>query len=120
MSLRRRSVKIIPFAGIENAFIILSSFSTKIGNGVRPTIRFYYGTPELGAEWEPECGPIEQCRKLDETDPEPNAKEHPICGFIDGFFNCSQLAVEREGLPEALLRGDYAHIYDVLKQWSGA
>ena len=65
---------------------------------------FFYGGPDVGAEWEPDYGPItviNSCTKDNE-----NAREHYFYDYCDGYGSWAQLA------------GDYDGIFLVLKRWA--
>jgi len=112
-----KSIKIIPFEGIENAFIVISARpNSENGNRIATTISFVYGTKEGGAEWEPNHGPITRLYPCSETDPE--AEPHWFFPFYKGQGYWSQLAVDEYDLPGLFLNGDYEGIFSVLKQFA--
>ena len=112
-----KNVKCIPFPGIENAYVVISGHkSEKSGNGVSGCMSFFYDNGKIGAEWEPDNGPIRVLYSCDKDHEE--AMEHWFYDYCTGYGNWSQLAVEEEGLPKAFLSGDYEHIFNVLRSWS--
>ena len=111
-----RSIKVVPFPEIENAYIVISGVKSERGNGCLKRLSFFYGTKEGGCEWEPEYGPITRivpCKKDNE-----DAQEHWFYDYCTGYGNWSQLAVGREMLTEHFLSGDYKYLFSVLKSWS--
>lgn len=111
-----KNVYCIPFDGIENAYVVISGHKAKTGNGIKKCMSFFYDNGLVGAEWEPDNGPITviyKCRAEDE-----GSIPHWFYGFYTGQGNWSQLAVEEEGLPSAFLDGDYKYIFAVLRCWS--
>ena len=113
----KKSIKIIPFPEIENAFIVISGHKTdKTGNGVKSCMSFVYGDKDGGAEWEPEYGPITTLIPCEETDEE--AIPHWFYPFYKGQGYWSQNAVQAENLDEYFDEGDYKSIFNVLKKWS--
>jgi len=106
----------------ENCYILVSA-TRKTGElyddvyYAEPTMSFLYDTGECATEWEPRYGPIQIWNKCN-ADSE-NAREHYFYDYVyDKPMNWSQLAVQTEHLPEAFVRGDYEHIFDVLKSWA--
>ena len=108
-----------------NCYILVSA-TRKSGELYRdvyyaePTMSFFYDAGDVAAEWEPRYGPIQVWSKCDETyDGKYKAREHYFYDFvIDIPGNWSQLSVETERLPQAFVRGDYDHIFSVLKSWA--
>lgn len=111
-----KNIKIIPFPDIDNAFVVISFRNREHGNKVKTCLSFLYdGKHGRAVEWEPEYGPItvlEQCKEN-----HPDAVEHWFFPYYTGQANWSQIAVEREGLPELLKNGDYKGMFEVLKNW---
>lgn len=137
---KKKTVLRFPFAGIENAYIILSFKSQQITREHisiytkymepyypnEPMMSFFYAGPNAGAEWAPECGPIMCYTKCDENwrgktfhGTELKPKEH---WFYDLVCNeaaaWSQLAVDDERLPQKLAGNDFAGIFCSLKTWA--
>jgi hypothetical protein len=112
-----KNIKVIPFPGLENCYVVISGVkSNRTGNGCEKRMTFFYGDEEGGAEWEPDYGPITRitpCSKDAEK-----AEPHFFYDYFTGNGNWSQLAVEREGLAEMFLAGDYAGMFSVLKRWA--
>jgi len=112
-----KNVKCIPFPNIENAYIVISGHKNKnTGNGVRKCMSFFYDSGMVGAEWEPENGPITViyscCKEHEESQP------HWFYDYCTGYGNWSQLAVNNEMLPDAFLDGNYSFIFSVLAKWA--
>ena len=111
-----KNIKCIPFPGIENAYVVISGHKSNSGNGVTKCISFFFDNGDIGAEWEPDNGPITRIIKVNQDAPE--AQPHWFYDWHAGQGHWSQLAVEKEGLPRAFLRGDYDLIFSILKDWS--
>ena len=111
-----KNVRCIPFPGIENAYVVISGYKTKAGNGVKKCMSFFYDNGAIGAEWEPDYGPITIIYKCNKKDEE--SRPHWFYDFYTGQGHWSQMAVEEEGLPSAFLDGDYEYLFLVLKKWS--
>ena len=110
-------VKCIPFPGIENAYVVISARKAeRTGNKIAKCMSFFYANGNVGAEWEPDHGPITVIYRCEKENEE--AKPHWFYPYYTGLANWSQLAVEEEELPEAFLTGDYDHIFWVLEKWS--
>ena len=113
---------------IENAYLFISGRATTDpmhGNGVTSTISFFYANGDVGAEWEPEYGPItviHKCEKdhfKDESeDSYQEVKEHWYYEYCTGFGDWSQLAVREQGLHTALISGDDKAIFAILKRYA--
>lgn len=66
---------------------------------LKPIVSFVYDAGDIAAEWAPGTyGPL-------------------TLFYKDAPLSWSQLGVDEEGLPGAFVRGDYDHIFDVLRQW---
>ena len=112
-----RSIRCIPFDGIENAYVVISAGKKDGGNGVQKGMSFFFDNGGwVGAEWEPDYGPITVLYKVKED--HEKATHHWFYGFTTGQGNWSQCAVEEEGLPQAFLSGDYELLFAILKNWS--
>lgn len=84
---------------------------------IEANVSFLYDAGKIAVEWEPEHGPIRRWYKCDKVG--EKAKEHFYYDFVhDRPLAWSQLAVEREELPEAAVAGDYDYIFEVLKEWA--
>jgi len=123
LSEKNATVKLLPFPGIENAYIVISAKKRKVDEDVyaKITTSFFYGTEKGGAEWGGDSSPITVISPCDESydDGFENAEIHFIYPFCTGHGNWFQKAVESEGLVDAFLSGDYEHIFYVLKKFSG-
>ena len=111
-----KGIKCVPFPGIENAYVVISGHPANSSNGVKKCMSFFYGGPEIGAEWEPDHGPITviySCTKDNEW-----AQEHYFYDYCDGYGSGSQLAVDDEGLAKMFIDGDYNGIFKVLERWA--
>jgi hypothetical protein len=111
---------------IENAYLFVSGRKNEdISNGVTPNITFFYADGDIGAEWEPQYGPITIITKCEKDhfkdEPEDSyqeVKEHWYYEYCTGFGNWSQLAVQEEGLHTALIAGNDEMIFSILKKWA--
>ena len=84
---------------------------------VKNNFTFCFINGNYAAEWEPEYGPIQVWHKC-EKDSE-NAKPHYIFEFSDSQGgNWSQLAVDKNQLPNAANDGYWQYIFNVLKDWT--
>lgn len=111
----RKSTKIIPWPMINGAYLVLSFMPEDCGNKNSHTISFLYdGGNGIAAEWEPTYGPITTIYKCEGKD--PDAIPHWFFDYCTGYGNWSQCAVEDEGLPQAVINGDYEHVFSVLKR----
>ena len=111
-----KNVKCLPFPGIENAYVVISGYKANTGNGVKKCMSFFFDNGVVGAEWEPDNGPITIIYKCPEEN--ENAQKHWFYDYCTGYGHWSQCAVDEEGLPEAFLSGDYKHLFAVLEEWS--
>ncbi len=112
-----KSIECIPFPEIENAYVVISARkTTKTPLEVGSNMSFFFNNGDIGAEWEPNYGPITVIYKCDSS--HEDAQEHWFYAYCTGYGNWSQVAVEEEDLHRAFLRGDYEYIFLVLKQWS--
>lgn len=111
-----KSVKCIPYPGIENAYIVISARKSDTGNGCQKNMSFFWASKDIGIEWEPDYGPITIIYKCDKD--HKDAEPHWFYDYYTGQGNWSQLAVKREYLPKAFISGDYEHIFRVLKEWA--
>lgn len=111
-----KNVRCVPFNGIENAYVVISGHKAETGNGVKKCMSFFFDNGDVGAEWEPDNGPITVIFKCKEND--EGSQPHWFYDFYTGQGNWSQLAVEEEGLPSAFLDGDYEYLFSVLREWS--
>jgi len=112
------------FPDIPGAFLFLSGHKKKAKEpleqlNTETCVSFVFISEEKATEWEPKYGPIQVWKKADGSD--ESHKPHYIFEFVqDTPGNWSQLAVAREGLPEAFLCGDYKYIFQVLREWAHA
>lgn len=117
MSDLKKRVATLPFPNIKNAYILVSGSWRKDHDFVEPVVSFLYDAGLKAAEWCPPYGPITIHRKTEEG--QENAKKHYFYDYVvNESLNWSQLAVEREGLPEAFVNGNYDYIFEVLKEWA--
>lgn len=111
-----KNIKVIPFPDIPDAYIVISAYKVDSGNGLKKCMSFMYANAEIGAEWEPEYGPITiiyPCSKE-----HPDAQEHFFYPYITGYGNWSQLAVKENNLDRYFINGDYHKIFAVLKAFA--
>ena len=119
-----KNVRCIPFDGIKNAYIVISGRKAETGNGVQKCMSFFYDNGNIGAEWEPDNGPITviySCKSEDGVCRPFNKLtflSHWFYDFYTGQGSWSKSAVKEEGLPSAFLEGNYEYIFSVLKKWS--
>ena len=111
-----KNLKCIPFPEIKGAYVVISAYKSDKPNGVTKCMSFFFDNGEIGAEWEPDYGPITKIIKLAKDNPE--AIPHWFYDYYAGQGYWSQLAVKEEGLPEAFLSGDYERLFGILKQWA--
>lgn len=102
-----------------------------------PCITFTYQQDGVAAEWDGDHGPIQLWFRYD-GDPTENSDarqydgkwhidqdggrteivfRHWLWPFATGLGHWSQMAVEREGLPQAFVAGSYDEIFSTLQQW---
>lgn len=118
-----KRVGISKFNDIENAYILVSahkkdSKKAECENNLECWMSFLYDAGEIAAEWEPRYGPIQIWYKANDG-AATDTKEHYFYDFvIDNPLSWSQLAVGNNGLPQAFIKGDYEHIFDILKDWA--
>lgn len=106
--------------GIENAYILVSPRVVEGSFGderVAANMSFFFDNGNYGAEWEPEFGPIQIWQKAD--GPGDGIREHYFYDYVySNPLNWSQLAVEREELPQAFKGRSWAYIFSVLEDWA--
>lgn len=124
--MKNESIKCIPFPGIEGAYVVISGRHrsieslkrTSFGVDLKTTMTLFFDSGNgIGAEWEPEYGPITTYYSVPED--HPKAQEHWFYPFVDGTGHWTQLAVEKHDLKLRFLEGDYEYIFGVLKEYSG-
>ena len=111
-----KNILCIPFPDIKNAYVVISGHKANTGNGVEKCMSFFYDNGDVGAEWEPDNGPITRIDKCNKDNPE--AQKHWFYDYCTGYGNWSQLAVNDERLPDAFIDGNYKFIFLVLKKRS--
>lgn len=126
MSVKPEKVLKFPVEGIPNAYILVSFHrrSKKKDELIYSmqqlcsyTVSFVYDAGRTAVEWEPRNGPISILQKADELN--ENSQVNYFYPYIyKRWGNWSQLSVDREGLPEALFRNDFIHIFRVLREWA--
>ncbi len=112
-----KRVKVIPFPGIKNAYIVVSGTITKTSNQVESNMSFLYVNQEKtkAVEWEPNYGPITVLHKCDKDHPE--AQAHWYFDYCTGYGDWSQLAVNENHLGKKFYTGNYKELFNVLKEW---
>lgn len=94
---------------------------------IKPHVSFLADSGDgSAAEWEPQYGPIQvwtECNEDWEGRTEFNNKIEPRSHWHFPFVEdsplaWSQLAVEREGLKDMLIRGNLDGIFNVLMRWA--
>ncbi len=111
-----KKIKCIPIPNIKNAYIVISAHKTNSCNGVKKCMSFFYGGKDIGAEWEPDYGPITVIYNCSKDNKQ--AQEHFFYDYCDGYGAWSQCAVRDEHLDRMFIEGDYDGIFRVLKQWA--
>jgi hypothetical protein len=114
-------VLVIPVSQFgEGAHVIYSAAKKEQTSGevrVKNNFSFCFINGDYAAEWEPEYGPIQVWHKCDKD--VENAKPHYIFEFTDsGGLNWSQMAVDKNELPQAANTGSWQYIFNVLKDWA--
>lgn len=112
----QKRIKVIPFPEIENAYIVISGHKKDTQNEVSSIMSFLYAEDNIGAEWEPNYGPITIIYPCEKDHPE--AQPHWYFDYYKGPGYWSQLAVNEEKLGPAFYTGDYDYIFAVLKRWA--
>lgn len=111
-----KNIKCIPFPGIENAYVVISGCKSNTSeNGIEKHMSFFFDGGDIGAEWEPDNGPITKIHKTDRDT--MDAEPHWFYNYSLGNGDWAQMAVKEEGLPGAFLRGDYEFLFLILKKW---
>ena len=107
--------KVIPFPGIENAYIIISArmHATEPGWCVA-VMSFVYIKGDIAVEWEPNYGPIQCFTKATAEE----GRRHYIFDYVTEGADWSQIAVYSNKLPQAFVEGDYNYIFAVLARWA--
>ena len=115
---RNKNIVCIPFPDIPNAYVVISGHEDKEkgANGCKKCMSFFYDGGEIGAEWEPDYGPITKIIKLKEGD--EGAIPHWFYDYYAGQGHWSQLAVEETGIASYFIRGYYQDVFRVLKEWA--
>ena len=123
MNEKQKRVAKLPFPEVENAYVLISGQEKPVEESylnelwVKPIMSFIYDAGNVAAEWEPEYGPIQLWTKCEEGD--EGATEHYFYDYHNSpLGSWSQLAVEREQLPHAFIRGNYKYIFNVLRDWA--
>lgn len=139
-------VAVIPWSGIEGAFLCVSGRlrnpshregpkwkGSNHGKGdnepeeefhrdwdpeVEPVISFTFIDEEAGtsAEWDGHHGPVQLFFRAEKDD--EGAREHWLWEWATGAGHWSQLAVGREDLPMKFNQGEYEAIFRVLREWA--
>jgi hypothetical protein len=112
----RKSVKVIPFPGITDAYVVISGGSSKGPNGCETIMSFFWGDREGGCEWEPQFGPFTKITPCDSQ--HPDALPHWFYEFCTGYGNWTQLAVEDTHIVEYFLNGDYLGVFKILQEYA--
>ena len=120
----------IPYTPRPGAYVVLSFARRETDYAdviIAPFMTFFFDSGKgSGAEWEPEYGPIQKWVETTEQAKTETFAGNPVSSRRHWFYswvqdNClawSQLAVDREGLKDALLRGDFDYIFGVLERWA--
>ena len=136
-------VAILPWPGIEGAYLCLSGrrrhSPSRYGDKwykqhveepsywdpqqCEPFVTFTYQSGKVIAEWDGGLGPIQiwyECAADFMGDTWDKAQPHWFFEHAHGAGHWSHLAVEEAGLPQMFIRGDFAGIFAVLKEWADA
>lgn len=109
----------LPFEKLDDAFFFISGSSRDDDYGkmyAEPVVSFVLYNGDVAAEWNPPYGPISLWYRAREGF---ESKDHYIFDQIcEPGADWAQGAVDREGLPQAFIDGDYAHIFGVLRRWT--
>ena len=112
-----KSIVCVKFKDIENAYVVISCYKPdETINCVATNMSFFYDGGEIGAEWEPDHGPINKIVKRKKED--EDARPHWFYEYYAGPGYWSQNAVYTERLPQACLKGNYDYIFNVLRKWA--
>jgi hypothetical protein len=144
LALIKKRVAVLPWPTLENCFLCVSgakknkepyghrfytdthrehiqNYESRINTVCEPRISFVYKGDHCAAEWDGRYGPIQmwfECEK-DFKDEYQIARPHWIFDYCYGSGHWSQLAVDDNHLSAAFNRGDYNHIFHVLKGFVG-
>ena len=124
MNAKQKRVAKLSFPGIDNAYILVSGREKKHEGWMctgetwaNPTVSFLYDAGDICAEWEPEFGPIQLWYRCDKD--AEGAREHYYYDYENGpLGSWAQTAVYELQLPQAFIKGDFAYIFMVLKDWA--
>ena len=111
--------KAVRFVYKENCYLLLTACKTENQEffGVKPFITFFYDAGDVATEWECTSGPIMRWYRCDAD--HPQAKSHFFWDWHKPEpFSWSQLAVEREGLPDFFLEHNFDVIFNILRCWA--
>jgi len=106
----------------ENCYILISAKKKNYegissGYNAESFVSLLYDAGTVAAEWEIEHGPIQIWYKASEL--KEGTRQHYYYDFvIDTPMNWSQMAVEKNELPQAAVRGDWDYIFAVLEDWA--
>lgn len=113
---RDRRIARLPFPDIDGAFVYLSGRLNRDGaNGCEAVASFVYIDGDIACEWEPRCGPIQLWFASEEG--AEGAIQNYVFPWVDGSGHWSQMAVEREQLPQLFAAGYYDLIFATLRRW---
>lgn len=112
-----KSLVILPFTGIDNAYVIISAFNqSENANGVYQNLSYLYDCGNgVAVEWEPESGPLTvlyECTKNNSK-----AKEHFFFEYCTGYGDWSQRAVDSTRIAKYLADGNYEMVFDILRKF---
>jgi hypothetical protein len=114
-----KSLQILPFLGIDNAYVVISARKTsEKSNGVGQNLSYLYDCGNgIAVEWEPEHGPITILYECDST--HEYAIQHWFFKYTTGNGNWSQCAVDDTEIASYLAEGDYEMMFSILKRFGG-
>ena len=143
MRSKMKRVAILPWPGIEGAYLCLSGRHTapyapygpgwsnheskdpaadcmaSRFPGSEPCVTFTWidDVNGVAVEWDGHYGPIQRWQRDDKTHDYDQPRSHWIWKTAYGVGAWSQTAVEKEGLDKLFIEGEYEQMFDVLKRW---
>ena len=111
-----KNIRCIPFGDINHASVVISCHKCDNGNKLETCMSFFFDNGNVGAEWEPNYGPITKIIRLQKED--EGAIPHWFYDYYAGQGHWSQLAVNESGINNAFIEGDYNRMFLILKEWA--
>ena len=110
-----KSIQIIPFPNIPDAYVVISATRTNEGNGCSTDMSFFYGTAKGGCEWEPNFGPFTLITPV--KGEHPKAEPHWFYKYCAGNGDWAQTMVDKSQIVSYFLMGDYERVFEILKRF---